>query len=38
MADGVALVVSLEMSASQLAERSAARFGQINTRRCAPAG
>ncbi|ARP89808.1 replicative DNA helicase [Bordetella genomosp. 9] len=33
MAGGVAFVVSLEMSASQLAERSIARFGEIDTQR-----
>ncbi|MFY1004944.1 DnaB-like helicase C-terminal domain-containing protein, partial [Escherichia coli] len=29
--DGVALIVSLEMSAMQLVERSIARYGAINT-------
>lgn len=33
MAGGVALVVSLEMSAQQLAERSISRFGEIDSRR-----
>lgn len=33
IAGGVALVVSLEMDAKQLAERSVARFGEIDTQR-----
>lgn len=33
VAGGVALVVSLEMSAQQLAERSISRFGEIDSRR-----
>ncbi|KCV56778.1 DnaB-like helicase C-terminal domain-containing protein [Bordetella bronchiseptica] len=31
--DGVALVISLEMAGSQLAERTIARYGEIDTQR-----